>query len=265
MLFSQVPTATISSNSGTICTNHSVIFSAATSNTPTELAWVVTPSVNAVIGSATNQSSIAVSFGKVGTYTVSITVSNISGTTTASQIISVKQSPTALFSASLSNTGYPNQINLTNFSSNANSYLWTCNPGAITYTTTDAVNSYSTGGTYSVELISTNINGCSDTARYSFYINDSSGVEFPNVFTPNDDEINDIFKPIARGMSSMKVWIYNRWGNVIYSWDTINGFWDGRTTSGEPCSSGLYFYMVEAVGFDGVKYSKKSPLTLLRN
>lgn len=264
-MISQVPTATISAGSATLCTNRTVLFSSATTNTPTTFAWAVTPSVNIAIGAPADQPTVAISFGKTGNYTVSLVVSNISGTTTATQIVSVKQTPTALFSASLTNNGYPNQITGTNFSSNATNYLWTFNPGAVTYTTTDVSNSYTASGSYTMELIASNSNGCSDTSRYNFYINDSSGISLPNIFTPNDDGINDIFKPIARGMSSMKVWVYNRYGVLMYSWETINGFWDGHTTSGEACMNGVYFYMVEATGFDGKNYSLKSHLTLLRN
>lgn len=66
----------------------------------------------------------------------------------------------------------------------------------------------------------------------------------PNVFTPNNDSINDVlyFKTCYK---IIKTTIYNRWGNVILATDKINYYWDGRTTSGEPCTDGNYFYLIE--------------------
>ena len=38
--------------------------------------------------------------------------------------------------------------------------------------------------------------------------------------------------------------IFNRWGQQIYSWNNIKGFWDGRTSSGSKVPDGTYFYIV---------------------
>jgi len=67
---------------------------------------------------------------------------------------------------------------------------------------------------------------------------------FPNVFTPNNDSVNDIlyFKTCSK---IIKTTIYNRWGNLVFETDKQNRSWDGRTTSGEPCVEGNYFYIIE--------------------
>lgn len=264
LAFSQVPTATISLNTPTVCTGNTVIFSSSTSNTPTAFSWVIYPESNLFIAPGTSQPSMAVSFSKAGVYSVSLTVSNTSGSTTAVQTILVNQSPSARFSASLTNTGYPSQLHLTNFSTNAHTYSWNYSETTLNDITLNATHDYTASGSYSVSLIAYNNNGCSDTSRYSFFINDSSGVMLPNIFTPNGDGINDVFKPIAAGLSSIKADIYSRYGNYIYGWDTINGFWDGHTTSGEACQSGVYFCVLEAAGFDGKTYKLKGYITLLR-
>lgn len=78
--------------------------------------------------------------------------------------------------------------------------------------------------------------------------NDSTSVidsvYFPNVFTPNGDGNNDNFYFPNWGISGLKCEIYNRWGLKIHEWHTINGFWDGRTTSGKECPDGVYYYIV---------------------
>ena len=66
----------------------------------------------------------------------------------------------------------------------------------------------------------------------------------PNIFTPNNDSINDLlcFKTCSK---IIKTTIYNRWGNLVFETDKQNRSWDGRTTSGESCNDGAYFYLIE--------------------
>jgi gliding motility-associated-like protein len=261
----QAPTATITAASSSLCTGQGESFTCNTTNTPTVFGWAVSPSYGVVYFSSTDSPTLNVIFNKSGVFTVSLTVSNASGTTTAVRSMTVNQKPTANFSASLTANGFPADIVLTNFSSNATGYQWSYNETGSTDNTTDAVHSYSTSGAYTVTLVALNNNGCTDTLTYDFYISDSSGITLPNVFTPNYDDINDVFKPIARGISSMKVNIYTRWGNFVYGWETVNGSWDGHTTSGEACLSGTYFCVLEATGFDGQTYKLKTNITLIRN
>jgi gliding motility-associated-like protein len=264
--FGQAPTATIVVPSGILCTGQSLLFTSLTTNTPTAYSWAVNPSGGAtIILGNNNQPSVGITFTNAGMYTVSLTVSNASGTVTASTSVSVGISPISIFNASLTTVGFPNQIDLTNFSTNADGYLWTFSETPTTYTTTNVSHTYSASGAYTVTLVAMNLNGCSTISNYSFRLADSSGITLPNFFTPNADGTNDVFKPIARGLSSLKVSIYNRFGILVYNWDTVNGFWDGYTTSGILCESGTYFCVLEATGFDNKSYKLKSYLNLFRN
>ncbi|MGZ3885032.1 MAG: T9SS type B sorting domain-containing protein [Bacteroidia bacterium] len=262
-VYPQAPGVTVTVASGTVCSNKTALFNSITTNTPTSLTWTISPSNGTSFPFGNTSSSLAVSFRNAGIYTASLTASNSSGTVTAVKTVTVLQAPLAAFSASLTGAGFPNEIDLTNFSANATSYLWSYSDTGLTDNTTDATHTYTAAGGYSVTLVAYNSSGCTDTSRYNFYINDSSGVTLPNVFTPNGDGINDVFKPIAAGMSSLKVDIYTRWGNYVYGWDQVNGYWDGHTTSGEACKTGVYFYVMEATGFDGKTYKLKSYLTLI--
>ncbi len=66
----------------------------------------------------------------------------------------------------------------------------------------------------------------------------------PNIFTPNQDGINDFFK-VTICDKIMKTIIYNRWGNKVFETEKDNHYWDGRTTSGIECDDGTYFYILE--------------------
>jgi gliding motility-associated-like protein len=92
-----------------------------------------------------------------------------------------------------------------------------------------------------------------------------SGIIMPNVFTPNYDSINDVFRPILDEISEMEFTIFNRYGNLIFSTNRLHGFWDGRTTSGEACTDGVYFCILSATGADGKKYKEKTFVQLFTN
>lgn len=70
-------------------------------------------------------------------------------------------------------------------------------------------------------------------------------VELPNVFTPNNDGVNDLFEPVgAINHVCGTLQVYNRWGNLIYENREGAGIsWDGRNTSGKPVPVGTYFYV----------------------
>ncbi len=82
----------------------------------------------------------------------------------------------------------------------------------------------------------------------------------PNVFTPNNDGINDEFKVNLKGIPvvSYNISIYARWGVLMFNSNNSNINWDGRTISGLKATEGIYFY---ALDFNGKQY--KGTLTLL--
>ncbi len=84
-----------------------------------------------------------------------------------------------------------------------------------------------------------------------YYIDDVSLVEcnetpiIPNVFSPNDDGINDLFK-IEDLPQECSVQIFDRWGIIVFESNNQNTYWNGRTTSGINCVEGCYFYRIIA-------------------
>lgn len=94
-------------------------------------------------------------------------------------------------------------------------------------------------------------------------------LNIPNVFTPNSDGINDVFSfSLGLGNTLNSFNIYNRWGNVIHQTTNIQTqttiLWDGRTTSGEPCKEGVYFYTLEYVDKNGDKQKRNGYITLIK-
>ena len=76
-----------------------------------------------------------------------------------------------------------------------------------------------------------------------------SFLEVPNVFTPNGDGINDEFRVAFKSIKEFHIWIYNRWGRLVYSSDDPGKGWDGNI-NGRPASVGTYYYVINAYGYD---------------
>ncbi len=71
--------------------------------------------------------------------------------------------------------------------------------------------------------------------------------ELPNVFTPNGDGINDLFKPYPyKFVEKINMTIYNRWGNAVFKTENPDINWDGRDfKTGKPVSDGVYYYVCD--------------------
>lgn len=76
----------------------------------------------------------------------------------------------------------------------------------------------------------------------------ADSIKIPNVFTPNMDGVNDVFKasiPNELEIGNYSLSIYDRYGVLIFETKKARQHWDGRTTSGLPCSEGTYFYVLQ--------------------
>ena len=93
----------------------------------------------------------------------------------------------------------------------------------------------------------------------------TSILTFPNGFSPNGDEFNPTFKPMAyQNIEEFHAYIFNRWGQKLYEWDDVSAEgWDG-TYRGKPVKQGTYFVLVKARGTDGRKFNIRKDVNLLR-
>lgn len=107
----------------------------------------------------------------------------------------------------------------------------------------------------------TTVQGCTNTACVDIVVNEESTLYIPNVFTPNGDGVNDIFYTLGTNISSFKLQIFNRWGSLIFSSDSITRGWDGKV-GGDLVSNGVYVYVINAIGTDNVEHNKKGHITV---
>ncbi|MFN4249307.1 MAG: PKD domain-containing protein [Flavipsychrobacter sp.] len=117
-------------------------------------------------------------------------------------------------------------------------------------------------GKYAVTV---DLDGCSATDTIE--VKKNCYIDIPNVFTPNGDGYNDYFLPrqlLSRSVTKFSMTIFNRWGEVIFETNSINGRgWDGKVNDKEQ-PTGVYVYMIKATFANGYSENYQGNVTLLR-
>lgn len=229
----------------------------ATGQTPFTYQW--TDSLNATVGNSSTLSNVG-----PGNYTMVVTDGNGCSRNIGPFTVQASPAVIAAYTANPTTGETPLTVNFTNSSVGASTYAWSFGTGA-TDTATNPTYIFTPLGTFNVCLVAISATNCVDTVCDSISIYINSVFIIPNIFTPNGDDINDIFSVHAIGLKKLDAEIYNRWGQKEYEWHTTNGGWDGYSTSGVAASDGTYYYVISAEGIDGKKYFEKGNFSLVRN
>lgn len=121
---------------------------------------------------------------------------------------------------------------------------------------------------YTVRLISVSEAGCVDsTVNSEPLVIKPSLLEVPNFFTPDIPGGNSRFiilrdrqknQESFASIRSFHITIYSRWGAKVYEYEGDINDWDGWNGtvrgSGRPAAEGYYYYVIEAKGYDDVRY-----------
>jgi gliding motility-associated-like protein len=176
-------------------------------------------------------------YDSTGVYSVGLTVVSGAGCTTSLTIpnmITVHPVPHASFSAlpMVTSILYP-EILFTDLSTGSPvEWFWDFGDGSTYGDTSNLQNTsyeYSSeyGSFYDVTLTITNQFGCTDDTSLRVQIEPDFSFFIPNAFTPNGDGTNDFFFGAGYGITKYEIWIFDRWGNLIFTTNDINEGWDG--------------------------------------
>jgi gliding motility-associated-like protein/uncharacterized repeat protein (TIGR01451 family) len=120
------------------------------------------------------------------------------------------------------------------------------------------------GGKYTARF--TNASGCSSPFSDCICteVKCETDIYTPDIFTPNDDKINDVIKPSIPGIRKFICFkVYNRWGNLIFYTTDPNKGWDGKYKgANQPAET--YMWIVEGFDSNGKKINKSGMLSLMR-
>ena len=201
-------------------------------------------------------------FKDFGLYTISMTAISPLGcknTIQKTDEITVYQIPKAIFSAEPIETTMSNPtVNVTNLSLGAESYLWRFGDKK-TSINFQPEHIYQEPGYYCIWLSVENTFGCVDSAKECITIKPSYTLFVPNSFTPNGDNLNDVFKPLAQSVVEYQMDIFNRWGLPVFTTRDINFGWDGGN---EP--QGAFNYVIEVKTNGGEQKIYTGSVTLYR-
>jgi gliding motility-associated-like protein len=256
-----------SSGCGPFCTD----FSDISPDAATSWNWSFP---GAIPASSTQQNPSNICYPIAGLYDVTITITNSNGCTATivvPQMIDVWPNPVPAFTATPQVVTLLNPtVCFTNQSQGGVTYNWDFgNPQDANNTSTAFApcHTYTDTGTYCVELIVTNADGCRDSITHCVIVRPDFVIWVPNAFTPNGDGNNDFFFPKGYGLdeSTYKLWIYDRWGNMIFTTTNWNEHWNGKANGGSDIAQeDVYVWKIVVNDVFGKKHSLVGHVSLIR-
>lgn len=253
---SVVPNLSSNATANFPCGASNTTLSATSTNTNVSYTWTG-PVGSIITGSTTTTPTVDVA----GNYVV--TVTDLSTGCTNSNTVAVSQtSITAAFTANPTSGIAPLNVDFTNQTVGATSYAWDFGNTSVS-TSTNPSTVYNNSGTYTV-ILTAYSGTCSATASVTIIVEDGLSLEIPNVFTPNNDGINDVFSIKSSGIKEISLEIFNRWGQKMYEFTGPKAAWDGYTGTGGKAPDGTYLYFVKAIGYDDKVIEKHGNLSLFR-
>ncbi len=194
-------------------------------------------------------------FNTPNNYSIQMLVTSIYGCVysgTFNNIVKVRPLPVADFTFSANPaTFFETSIQLQNRSStDVVSWEWFSPGSSPSYSTSKNPNfTFPQGvvGQYPVTLIVTTDFGCTDTVTYIMNVVQDVIFYSPNAFTPDGDEFNQTWRVYIEGIDiySFELYIFNRWGEVIWESHDPEGEWDG-TYNGKTVPAGTYIWRASA-------------------
>jgi gliding motility-associated-like protein len=247
---------------GSACVNGLTQFTdASTSNGASIIGW----NWNFGNGSSGGGPQASTTYGTAGPYAVSLTIFAQNGcSASTTQTVTVMSAPVADFFYG-GDTYTEVDIPFTDQSTGGASawhYDFGDGSGSLEQEPTHA---YTQAGQYIVVLSVSNAAGCSDSDSLLIAVTENKVVppKLPDAFSPNGDGVNDLFYVRGGPFKTMRVKIYNGWGEQVFSTDDPTFGWDG-THNGVPEINGVYVYSVVAEGMDGKAFDRSGKVSLIR-
>ena len=207
-----------------------------------------------------------------GQYDVTLTATTSAGCTATFTIPAYIQTfgtPLAAFASTPQPTTLVNPtIHFADSSVGAASWSWSFGD-LINSSSTDQnpTFTYPAAGCYQVTLTVTSADGCIDMATDTVCIGPDATLFVPNAFTPDGDGDNDYFFPQGIGIdpATFEMWIFDRWGNMIFFTDNPTAGWDGRANGGTDVAQiDTYVWRIKCTDVLGNKHNLIGRVTLIK-
>lgn len=208
-----------------------------------------------------------------GVFSVSLTVTTAQGcssTGTQNNMITVYQLPQAEFDFSPSSPTTLIAADIDFYNQSTGSLAWDWDFGDMNDTTGSVEQHpehiYTDTGSYCIRLIAMNNFQCADTVIHCLRIEPEFTFFIPNAFTPFDSPgDNDGFSGYGTNIKEYEMWIFDRWGDMIFHTTDLEMRWNGKANNGkEMAQRDVYVYLVKLVDFRGADHQYRGTVTLVR-
>jgi gliding motility-associated-like protein len=217
-------------NESCVGNNGSISGVVAVGNGPFTYAWQGSP-----------LTTISITGLSAGSYILTVTDANGCAESSTPLTVNAVPGPIANFSLSSTVVSPGENVHFTDMSSGTvQTYSWSI--GGVVLSNTDEADFASlVEGTYMMTLVIVSPEGCVDSISKPFAV--LGDLVIPNILTANGDQVNDLFE-IKNLKPNSELVIQNRWGNMVYHTKNYKNDWDGKDTSGQLLSDGVYFYQL---------------------
>lgn len=117
-------------------------------------------------------------------------------------------------------------------------------------------------GAYIIQ-VENEINSCISNLNLKVTIDYNPQLYVPNIFTPNNDGENDLFKIYGDDIKEIEFNIFSKWGELLFQGNSLLDYWDGAF-NGKPLENGVYLLQIIAIGKDSSKLIKNQNIILQR-
>jgi len=137
-------------------------------------------------------------------------------------------------------------------------------PSSGTTGTTHVVTALKPLQTVAISVIALGAQSCQNSAAGNTIAKTLGDAIFiPNVFTPNGDGNNDLFKVYGNSVTGITMKIFDQWGEMIYETSNLQKGWDG-TYKGKQQPVGVYIYVIKIKLLDGTEVTRNGSVNLVR-
>jgi len=118
-------------------------------------------------------------------------------------------------------------------------------------------------GQYLISLTIKNKYGCLDTSAQLINIKPNISIYAPDVFTPNNDNKNEVFAPVIYGANAIRLCVFNRWGNKLFESSSLPIEWDGKFQN-QICKEDSYYWVLDYEAENNIGKQKSGVVLLMK-
>lgn len=127
------------------------------------------------------------------------------------------------------------------------------------------IHSYASEGNYTITLTLANEGGCQSTFSKEVCIEFPNEILVPTAFSPNGDDVNDVFFPTIVNPKSYEMVVYDRWGKQVFASTPTLKNWDGyyqNTNKKVPMATYVYWIKYNTVENEEMRTIKGNVLVI---